>query len=234
MCLQENQERVKKIREQQRERELQFRKQQRERAEQGARPFFLKNCKNVYAFFCSSTLKHSSETWHIRLDSAAEKKKLQLAEKYEQLKKSGKLENFLSKKRKRNAMKDRRKLPEQQSKKKTWGVQGPGIVCMRSVTRRLSSSGMHRIVVTVLITASVCWFTVLFVHGLLNIFKNELRKKGLHVLSCKPELALGLLYPQCNASALCYNKEFWSMELNSPLYNILQCFPARPKYFCYC
>lgn len=43
----------------------------------------------------------------------AEKKKLQLAEKYQELKKSGKLENFLSKKRKRNAGKDRRKLPKQ-------------------------------------------------------------------------------------------------------------------------
>lgn len=51
---------------------------------------------------------------------AAEKKKLQLAEKYEELKKSGKLENFLSKKRKRNAGKDRRKLPKQA----VWGVQG--------------------------------------------------------------------------------------------------------------
>ncbi len=48
---------------------------------------------------------------------AAEKKKLQLAEKYQELKKSGKLENFLSKKRKRNAVKDRRKLPKQLQKK---------------------------------------------------------------------------------------------------------------------
>lgn len=47
VCLQENQERAKKSRDQQRERELQFRKQQRERAEQGARPFFLKKCKNL-------------------------------------------------------------------------------------------------------------------------------------------------------------------------------------------
>ena len=47
----------------------------------------------------------------------AEKKKLQLAERYEQLKKSGKLENFLSKKRKRNAGKDRRKLPKQMMQK---------------------------------------------------------------------------------------------------------------------
>uniref|UniRef100_A0A4W6DW88 rRNA biogenesis protein RRP36 n=1 Tax=Lates calcarifer TaxID=8187 RepID=A0A4W6DW88_LATCA len=83
----ENQERARKSREQQRERELQFKRQQRERANQGARPFFIKK---------------------------SEKKKLQLAEKYQELKKSGKLESFLSKKRKRNAGKDRRKLPQQQ------------------------------------------------------------------------------------------------------------------------
>ncbi|XP_060922615.1 ribosomal RNA processing protein 36 homolog [Limanda limanda] len=85
----ENQERARKSREQQRERELQFKRQQRERANQGAQPFFLKN---------------------------SEKKKLQLAEKYQELKKSGKLQNFLSKKRKRNAGKDRRKLPPQNAK----------------------------------------------------------------------------------------------------------------------
>ncbi|GLD75250.1 ribosomal RNA processing protein 36 homolog [Lates japonicus] len=83
----DNQERARKSREQQRERELQFKRQQRERANQGAQPFFIKK---------------------------SEKKKLQLAEKYQELKKSGKLENFLSKKRKRNAGKDRRKLPQQQ------------------------------------------------------------------------------------------------------------------------
>ncbi|XP_008417797.1 ribosomal RNA processing protein 36 homolog [Poecilia reticulata] len=83
----DNQERVRLIQEQQRERELQFKKQQRERASRGERPFFLKK---------------------------SEKKKLQLAEKYQELKKSGKLENFLSKKRKRNAGKDHRKLPEKQ------------------------------------------------------------------------------------------------------------------------
>ncbi|XP_058496804.1 ribosomal RNA processing protein 36 homolog [Solea solea] len=80
----ENQERAKTSREQQRERELQLKKQQRERANHGARPFFLKK---------------------------SDKKKLELAEKYQDLKKSGKLETFLSKKRKRNAGKDRRKLP---------------------------------------------------------------------------------------------------------------------------
>uniref|UniRef100_A0A3Q3XEW6 rRNA biogenesis protein RRP36 n=1 Tax=Mola mola TaxID=94237 RepID=A0A3Q3XEW6_MOLML len=82
----DNQERARQSREQQRERELQFKRQQRERANQGAAPFFLKK---------------------------SDRKKLQLAGKYEQLKKSGKLENFLSKKRRRNAVKDRRKLPRQ-------------------------------------------------------------------------------------------------------------------------
>ncbi|XP_029949832.1 ribosomal RNA processing protein 36 homolog [Salarias fasciatus] len=80
----ENQEREQRRREQQRERELQLKRQQRERASQGAAPFFL---------------------------SKAERKKLQLAEKYQELKRSGKLDNFLSKKRRRNAVKDRRKLP---------------------------------------------------------------------------------------------------------------------------
>ncbi|KAK5865500.1 hypothetical protein PBY51_019766 [Eleginops maclovinus] len=82
----DNQERARKNQEEQRERELQFKRLQRERASQGDKPFFLKN---------------------------SEKKKLQLAEKYQELKKTGKLENFLSKKRKRNAGKDRRKLPRQ-------------------------------------------------------------------------------------------------------------------------
>lgn len=82
----ENQERARKSQEQQRERELQLKRQLLEQANHGARPFFYKK---------------------------SEKKKMQLAEKFHQLKKSGKLENFLSKKRKKNAGKDRRKLPPQ-------------------------------------------------------------------------------------------------------------------------
>ncbi|XP_034381600.1 ribosomal RNA processing protein 36 homolog [Cyclopterus lumpus] len=87
----DNQERARKSREEQRERELQFKRARRERANQGARPFFLKD---------------------------SDKKKLELAEKYQDLKKSGKLENFLSKKRKRNAGKDRRKLPRELQNKR--------------------------------------------------------------------------------------------------------------------
>ncbi|KAM9792240.1 ribosomal RNA processing protein 36 homolog [Neosynchiropus ocellatus] len=88
-----NQERAWESEEQRRERELQFKRQQRERASQGARPFFLKK---------------------------SDKKKLQLAERYQELKKSGRLENFLKKKRKRNAGKDRRKLPTQPKAAGSW------------------------------------------------------------------------------------------------------------------
>uniref|UniRef100_A0A3P9L6U6 rRNA biogenesis protein RRP36 n=1 Tax=Oryzias latipes TaxID=8090 RepID=A0A3P9L6U6_ORYLA len=87
----ENQERARQNREKQRERELQFKREQRARADQGARPFFLKK---------------------------SDKKKLELAEKYQDLKKSGKLDKFLSKKRKRNAGKDRKKLPKELQGKK--------------------------------------------------------------------------------------------------------------------
>uniref|UniRef100_A0A3B4AWX7 rRNA biogenesis protein RRP36 n=1 Tax=Periophthalmus magnuspinnatus TaxID=409849 RepID=A0A3B4AWX7_9GOBI len=54
-----------------------------------------------------------------------ELKKLQLLEKYQDLKRSGKLENFLTKKRKRNAAKDRRKLPPKQHSNAPRGFHGP-------------------------------------------------------------------------------------------------------------
>ncbi|TRY84893.1 hypothetical protein DNTS_010866 [Danionella cerebrum] len=82
----ENQQRARQREDQEREKELEFKRKQREMVGQGHKPFFLKK---------------------------SDKKKLELAEKYSELKKSGKLENFLSKKRKRNATKDRRKLPNQ-------------------------------------------------------------------------------------------------------------------------
>ena len=43
--------------------------------------------------------------------SPAVQKRLALAEKYKQLKRTGKLEKFLSKKRKKNTQRDRRQLP---------------------------------------------------------------------------------------------------------------------------
>lgn len=48
---------------------------------------------------------------------AAEKKKLELAEKYKTLKESGKLDRYLSKKRKRNAAKERKYLPKKRNDK---------------------------------------------------------------------------------------------------------------------
>ncbi|CAL8329344.1 unnamed protein product [Merluccius merluccius] len=85
----ENQERERRKQEVQREKDLEFKRKQKAQAVQGLQPFFL---------------------------SKGQQNKLQLAEKYEQLKRSGKLENFLTKKRKRNATKDRKKLPYQNYK----------------------------------------------------------------------------------------------------------------------
>lgn len=42
---------------------------------------------------------------------SAEKRKLELAEKFRELKKSGKVESYLGKKRKRTAARERKKLP---------------------------------------------------------------------------------------------------------------------------
>uniref|UniRef100_A0A8C5PW78 rRNA biogenesis protein RRP36 n=1 Tax=Leptobrachium leishanense TaxID=445787 RepID=A0A8C5PW78_9ANUR len=67
-----------------RARELEFKRQQRAQAQMGKKPFYMKR---------------------------GDLHKLQLADKYTELKKQGKLENFLSKKRKRNSNKDRRRLP---------------------------------------------------------------------------------------------------------------------------
>lgn len=69
------------------DRQVAFKRQQRERAQQGKKPFYLKK---------------------------GDVRKLELADKYQELKKKGKVENFLSKKRKRNAVKDRRRLPSHQ------------------------------------------------------------------------------------------------------------------------
>ncbi|CAN2391909.1 ribosomal RNA processing, partial [Pristimantis euphronides] len=69
------------------ERQAAFKRQQRERAQQGKKPFYLKK---------------------------GDIRKLELADRYQELKKKGKVESFLSKKRKRNSMKDRRRLPSQQ------------------------------------------------------------------------------------------------------------------------
>ncbi|XP_053369465.1 ribosomal RNA processing protein 36 homolog [Clarias gariepinus] len=80
----ENQKRNHQRQEQQRQKDLSYKRKQRALVGDGHRPFYLKK---------------------------SDQKKLQLAEKYSELKKSGKLENFLSKKRKRNAVKDRRKMP---------------------------------------------------------------------------------------------------------------------------
>ncbi|XP_073700569.1 ribosomal RNA processing protein 36 homolog [Garra rufa] len=96
----ENQQKARQRQEQEREKELHFKRKQRELVGQGHKPFYLKK---------------------------SDMKKMELAEKYSELKKSGKLENFLSKKRKRNATKDRRKLPNQHRQRPTWSNHGSSV-----------------------------------------------------------------------------------------------------------
>ncbi|XP_078255010.1 ribosomal RNA processing protein 36 homolog isoform X2 [Rhinoraja longicauda] len=69
---------------QQRERLNQFKQEQRQRVRQGSKPYFLKK---------------------------SELRTMELADRYQALKQDGKLESFLGRKRKRNATKDRQKLP---------------------------------------------------------------------------------------------------------------------------
>ncbi|XP_053169315.1 ribosomal RNA processing protein 36 homolog [Hemicordylus capensis] len=78
------QENAQRKRQKEREKDLALKRQRRELAQQGKKPFYLKK---------------------------SDKQKLELAEKYKELKKSGKLESFLSKKRRRNATKDKKRLP---------------------------------------------------------------------------------------------------------------------------
>ncbi|XP_062980008.1 ribosomal RNA processing protein 36 homolog [Elgaria multicarinata webbii] len=78
------QEAAQRKRQKEREKDLAMKRELRELAKQGKKPFYLKK---------------------------SDKQKRDLAEKYKELKRSGKLENFLSKKRKRNAAKDKRRLP---------------------------------------------------------------------------------------------------------------------------
>ncbi|XP_017894095.1 PREDICTED: ribosomal RNA processing protein 36 homolog isoform X3 [Capra hircus] len=81
---QEQQEMAQKERKRQQELRLALKQERRAQAQQGHRPYFLKK---------------------------SEQRQLVLAEKFKELKRSKKLESFLSRKRRRNAGKDRRHLP---------------------------------------------------------------------------------------------------------------------------
>ncbi|KAF5929730.1 hypothetical protein HPG69_002454 [Diceros bicornis minor] len=80
----EQQEMAQQERRQQQELRLALKQERRGQAQQGHRPYFLKK---------------------------SEQRQLALAEKFKELKRSKKLESFLSRKRRRNAGKDRRHLP---------------------------------------------------------------------------------------------------------------------------
>lgn len=81
---------------------------------EGKRPFYLKKCEiptlnGTHDQCCGC--KYCYPLPPLSLSSPAVQKRLAMAEKYKQLKRTGKLEKFLSKKRKKNARRDRRQLP---------------------------------------------------------------------------------------------------------------------------
>ncbi|XP_069744102.1 ribosomal RNA processing protein 36 homolog [Narcine bancroftii] len=78
------QDKARESKRQERERLKRFKQEQRQRVAEGSRPYFLKRSKL---------------------------RELALADKFQALRRSSKVDVFLGKKRKRNAMKDRRKLP---------------------------------------------------------------------------------------------------------------------------
>ncbi|XP_030855391.1 ribosomal RNA processing protein 36 homolog isoform X2 [Strongylocentrotus purpuratus] len=80
----EQQERAKNKKDTAKELEKKYMKKEKDLVKQGKKPFFLKK---------------------------SDKKKLELAEKFKALKSSGKVDNYLAKRRKKNAQKDRKKMP---------------------------------------------------------------------------------------------------------------------------
>ena len=111
VCLQESQKDTEQTQEERRAREKEHKTAERQLQKDGKKPFFLKKCK-------LATVGLLSLLPHIPLccvlytnNSLAVRKQLELAEKYKQLKRRGRLEKYLAKKRRRNAQRDRRQLP---------------------------------------------------------------------------------------------------------------------------
>ncbi|XP_041469665.1 ribosomal RNA processing protein 36 homolog [Lytechinus variegatus] len=80
----EQQERAKNKKNSAKELEKKYMRKEKELVKQGKKPFFLKK---------------------------SDRRKLELAEKFKALKRSGKVDNYLAKRRKKNAQKDRKKMP---------------------------------------------------------------------------------------------------------------------------
>ena len=80
-------------------------KAERELMKKGKKPFHIKKCEIHQD---STILSNMSSTVLIY---TATQRKIELAQKYSELKKSGKLKKFMSKKRKKNSSRDRKRLP---------------------------------------------------------------------------------------------------------------------------
>ncbi len=77
-------------------------------AKEGKRPQFVNKCEYYKLKF--DIFNKSIFSNHFKIKLKAEKKLMELAEKYKELKKSGKIEKFLAKKRKKQLGKDNKHL----------------------------------------------------------------------------------------------------------------------------
>ena len=92
--------------------EREHKKAERQLQGEGKKPFFLKKC-NTHKHMCITFIGVTAITFfsHIHMYLPAVQKQLELVDKYKELKRTGKFEKYLTKKRKRNAQRDRRQLP---------------------------------------------------------------------------------------------------------------------------
>ena len=104
--LKESRESNQKLVKEKKELDREHKKVERELAKKGKRPFFIGSCKSVPVCVIMKRLVNVGVCFAIAL-----RKRITLVEKYKSLQSSGQLRKFLNKKRKRNAARDRKKLP---------------------------------------------------------------------------------------------------------------------------
>lgn len=78
------------------------------RMKEGKNPYYMKKCKFSHIPICNS----AKLSFNLSIFIIATRKFLDLAEKYEELKSTGKLEKYLKKKRKKNTGRDKKAIPD--------------------------------------------------------------------------------------------------------------------------
>lgn len=109
---QENQLRAEKMRQKQEEKKEQEKQEAIEALREGKSPRFITKC-NYLTFIVVSIIMMYSLFTYLKLCLAMRKER-DLREKFDKLKKDGKLDHYMAKKRKHNAQRDRKYLPSKE------------------------------------------------------------------------------------------------------------------------